>query len=68
MQLERAGYALHRGRKMTYESGSENIFTDLIIANADEKLAKAGLALKTNRLLNAGGFKQAKTAKLLEID
>jgi len=54
--------------ELSYEIGSENVFADLGMTNADEKLAKAELALKINQLLKARGLKQVAAAKLLGID
>lgn len=52
----------------SWEEGSTNVFADLEMADAEIKLAKAGLALKINQLLKEKGLKQAEAAKLLRID
>lgn len=52
----------------TWEEGSTNVFADLNMSDADEKLAKAELALKINQLLKKRNLKQAQAAKLLGID
>lgn len=54
--------------KMHFEEGSTNVFADLGMLDADEKLAKAGLALKINQILKKKGLKQANAAKLLGVD
>jgi|SRR5271154_847616 predicted XRE-type DNA-binding protein len=54
--------------EISYELGSENVFFDLGMADAEEKLAKAELAFKINQLIEKRGFKQAEAAKLLKID
>ena len=51
-----------------WEEGSTNVFADLEMADADEKLAKAELALKINQLLKKKNLKQIEAAKLLGID
>ena len=51
-----------------WEEGSTNVFADLDMVDADEKLAKAELALKINQLLKKKNLKQIEAAKLLGID
>ena len=51
-----------------WEEGSTNVFADLEMADADEKLAKAELALKINQILKKRHLKQTEAAKLLGID
>ena len=75
---DKMSYSLHKAQagrfpnnapiELSYEIGSENVFADLGMTNADEKLAKAELALKINQLLKARGLKQVAAAKLLGID
>lgn len=50
------------------EEGSTNVFADLEMVDADEKLAKAELALKINLILKKKHLKQIEAAKLLGID
>ena len=52
----------------SWEEGSTNVFADLEMVDADEKLAKAELALKINQILKKRNLKQIKAAKLLGID
>lgn len=52
----------------TWESGSSNVFTDLNMADAEEKLAKAELAFKINQILRRRKLNQSEAAKLLETD
>jgi predicted XRE-type DNA-binding protein len=51
-----------------WEEGSTNVFADLEMVDADEKLAKAELALKINQILKRRNLKQIEAAKLLGID
>lgn len=51
-----------------WENGSENVFADLDMPNAEEKLAKAKLALKINEIIAQRGLKQVKAAQVLEVD
>lgn len=54
--------------KNTWEMGSTNVFADLDMPDADEKLAKAELTLKINKILKQRKLKQTQAAKLLGID
>lgn len=51
-----------------WEEGSNNVFVDLDMPDAEEKLAKAKLALKINEIIAQKGLKQVKAAQLLEVD
>lgn len=51
-----------------WEEGSTNVFADLEMADADEKLAKAELALSINQILKKKQLKQTEAAKLLGLD
>lgn len=55
-------------RDLIWEEGSENVFADLDMQDAAEKLAKAKLASKINEIIAQRGVKQTQAAKLLEID
>lgn len=57
-----------RKASKTYEMGSENVFADLDMPDAEEKLAKAELAFKINQLIKQKKLKQAQAAKLLGVD
>ena len=47
---------------------SGNVFADLQVAGADEKLTKVRLAVAINRILEKEGLRQAKAAKLLRLN
>lgn len=53
---------------ITWEKGSENVFADLDMPDADEKLAKARLAFKINEIIKKKRLKQSQAAELLELD
>src|SRR3990167_952613 len=52
----------------SWEMGSTNVFADLDMPDAEEKLAKAELALKINKIIKQKKLKQVPAAKLLGID
>ncbi len=52
----------------TWEMGSANVFADLEMPDAEEKLAKAELALKINQIIKQKKIKQAQAAELLGVD
>lgn len=52
----------------TLEEGSTNVFADLEMLDADEKLAKAELALKINQIIKHKDLTQKEAAKLLGVD
>jgi predicted XRE-type DNA-binding protein len=47
---------------------SGNVFADLKLANADEKLTRVRLAVAINKILEAKGLRQQAAAKLLELN
>ncbi len=51
-----------------WEIGSSNVFADLEMSDANEKLAKAELVFKINQILKKKKLKQAEAAKLLQAD
>ncbi len=51
----------------TYEVGSDNVFADAGVPDAEEHLVKAQLMYKIDALLKARGLKQAEVADLLGI-
>jgi predicted XRE-type DNA-binding protein len=55
-------------RNITWEEGSENVFADLGMLDAEEKLAKAKLAFKINEIMEKKRLKQNQAAELLGID
>lgn len=54
-------------RKAKYEVGSENVFADIGLPNAEEHLIKAQLVLKIDRVLKARSLTQTDAARLLGI-
>lgn len=52
----------------TWEVGSTNVFADLGMPDANEKLAKAELVFKINQILKKKKLKQSEAAKLLQTD
>lgn len=57
----------HR-QNITWEEGSENVFADLDMPDAEGKLAKVKLALKINEIIDSKRLKQIKAAELLGVD
>ncbi len=55
-------------QNITWEEGSENIFADLDMPDAEEKLAKAKLAFKINEIIEKKRLKQTQAATLLGLD
>lgn len=52
----------------SWEIGSVNVFADLDMLDANEKLAKAELALKINQILKYRKLNQSQAAKLLGVN
>ncbi len=50
-----------------YEIGSENIFADLGLPDADEHQLKAALVVQSKRLIAERGLTQARAASLIQI-
>ncbi len=61
-----AGKATNTAIKVT--RGSGNVFADLGLANPEERLAKAELALAISRVIKERGLTQREAAALLGID
>ncbi|MFA6409410.1 MAG: helix-turn-helix transcriptional regulator [Gammaproteobacteria bacterium] len=55
-------------KNIKWEEGSQNVFTDLEMPNAEEKLAKADLAMKINEIIAHQGLRQIDAATLLHVD
>ena len=53
--------------KKRYESGSRNVFKDLVIPNAEEHFVKAQLVFKIDTLMKERGLKQIEAADLFGI-
>lgn len=51
-----------------WETGSTNVFSDLEMPDAAEKLAKAELALKINQIIKSKKLKQKEAAEILKAD
>lgn len=50
------------------EESSGNVFADIGLAHAEERLAKADLAVRIGAALRARGLTQARAARVLHID
>ena len=50
------------------EEGSGNLFADLALPNPEERLAKAGLAIRIAAVIRARRLTQARAARILKID
>ena len=48
--------------------GSDNVFADLGLPNAEQLLAKAKLAVQIERLIKSASWNQAQVAKKLGVD
>lgn len=57
---------MSRNDKIT--RGSGNVFADLRLANAEERLLKAQLAVQIQQLIKRRGLTQARVAPLLGLD
>jgi predicted XRE-type DNA-binding protein len=57
----------HR-KDISWEEGSDNVFADLDMPDAEEKLAKVKLAFRINEIIGKKSLKQIEAAKLLGID
>jgi predicted XRE-type DNA-binding protein len=55
-------------RAIQIEEGSGNIFADLGLANPEERLAKADLAIRIAGAIRARRLTQARAARTLNID
>ncbi len=53
---------------MDYEVGSDNIFSDLGLENAEEELLKSDLTAEISSLIKRKKLTQAQTAKILGVD
>ncbi len=54
--------------KKDYTVGSGNVFADLELPDAEERLAKARLAMEVGKLIAKRGLTQAAAGKLLRVD
>jgi predicted XRE-type DNA-binding protein len=54
-------------RKKGYETGSQNVFKDLGVPNANEHFVKAQLVFKIDTLMKKRGLKQVEAADLFGI-
>jgi len=55
-------------RAIEVEEGSGNVFADLGLPNPEERLAKAGLAVRIAGVIRARRLTQASAARILKID
>src|SRR6266478_2167105 len=54
-------------KKRTYETGSQNVFKDLGVPNADEHLVKAQLVFKIDSIMKERRLKQVEAAALVGV-
>jgi len=55
-------------KKITAVEGSGNVFADIGLRNPEERLAKAGLAIRIAAAIQARRLTQARAARILKID
>lgn len=55
-------------RKKSYTLGSGNVFADLELPDAEELLAKAGLARRISEVIRRRGLTQTQAAAVLGVD
>lgn len=55
-------------RKIQIEEGSGNVFADIGLPNAEERLAKADLAIRIGKAIRARRLTQTQAARTLKID
>jgi len=55
-------------KPIAVEEGSGNVFLDLGLPNPEERLAKAGLAVRIAGVIRARRLTQASAARILKID
>ncbi|HEV2197202.1 MAG TPA: helix-turn-helix transcriptional regulator [Candidatus Acidoferrum sp.] len=55
-------------RKIEVEEGSGNVFADIGLPDAEERLAKAGLAVRISEAIRARRLTQTQAARILKID
>ncbi|MDI1263723.1 MAG: helix-turn-helix transcriptional regulator [bacterium] len=53
--------------KIKHEKGSDNVFADIGLPNADEHLVKAKLVYKIDNLMRERGMKQVEAAQLFGV-
>ena len=54
-------------RKTSHEAGSDNVFADIGLPNAEEHLVKAQLVFKIDGLMKKRNLRQAEAAKIFRI-
>jgi predicted XRE-type DNA-binding protein len=55
-------------KKIKVEEGSGNVFADIGLPNPEERLAKAGLAIRINEAIRGRRLTQTGAARILKID
>lgn len=55
-------------RKTEVEESSGNVFADMGLPDAEERLAKAGLAVRISEAIRARRLTQTQAARILKID
>lgn len=58
----------HNDKDNYFEFGTTNVFADLDMPDAEQRLAKAELALQINKILKQKRLKQKQAAKILGVD
>ena len=56
------------GKRIEVEEGSGNVFADIGLPNPEERLAKAGLAIRIAEAIRARRLTQTRAAHMLKID
>jgi predicted XRE-type DNA-binding protein len=55
-------------KKVNYTRGSSNVFSDLGLPDADERLLKAQLAMQIRRFIEQKDWTQAEAAEVIGLD
>jgi predicted XRE-type DNA-binding protein len=55
-------------KRIKVEHGSGNVFADIGLPNPEERLAKAGLAIRISEAIRARRLTQTRAAHILKID
>lgn len=56
------------GKKLNYTKSTGNVYEDMGLTNADERMAKAKLAMRIESIINKRGLKQKEAADILGIN
>lgn len=55
-------------KRIEVEEGSGNVFADIGLPNPEERLAKAGLAIRISEAIHSRRLTQTQAARVLKID